>query len=217
MIGRLAGTLIHRFKDHVMLDVGGVGYMVFCSERTLMELPPAGESAIVYTELVTREDLMQLYGFTSLIELEWHRLLVTVQGVGAKASVSILGALGADGVSRAVALGDWAAIKSAPGVGPKIAQRVANELREKAADLMARAGDAELEEPPPESGGAGEKPAGKIRRAAAQGEAMSALVNLGYGQSDAASAVASAAESMPEAETEELIKAALKLLAPKGQ
>ena len=94
MIGRLVGRIDYRAADHVLIDVGGVGYLVHCSERTLQALPGPGEHAALYTDLVVREDLLQLIGFTSLAEKEWHRLLTGVQGVGAKASLAILGALG---------------------------------------------------------------------------------------------------------------------------
>ena len=98
MIGKLSGRVDYRSTDHVMLDVRGVGYMVYCSDRTLASLPAAGEPVALYTDLLVREDLLQLFGFTSLVEKEWHRLLMSVQGIGAKASLSILGALGQDGL-----------------------------------------------------------------------------------------------------------------------
>ena len=137
MIGRLAGRIDYRGADHVLIDVRGVGYVVYVSDRTLAALPPVGEATALYTDLLVREDLLQLFGFTSLAEKEWHRLLMSVQGIGAKASMAILGTLGPDGVSRAIALGDWGAVKAAPGVGPKIAQRVVNELKDKAPAVMA--------------------------------------------------------------------------------
>ena len=131
MIGKLSGRVDYKASDHVMLDVRGVGYMVYCSDRTLAGLPPAGEAVALYTDLLVREDLMQLFGFTSLVEKEWHRLLMSVQGIGAKASLAILGALGPDGVSRSIAMGDWTALKAAKGVGPKTAQRVVIELKDR--------------------------------------------------------------------------------------
>ena len=137
MIGKLSGRIDYRGDDHVLLDVRGVGYMVYCSERTMMGLPAVGEAVALYTDLLVREDLLQLFGFTSLVEKEWHRLLMSVQGVGAKASMAILGTLGPDGVSRAIALGDWNAVKAAKGIGPKTAQRVVNELKDKAPTVMA--------------------------------------------------------------------------------
>ncbi|MCY4179372.1 MAG: Holliday junction branch migration protein RuvA [Litoreibacter sp.] len=211
MIGKLSGRLEYRGLDHVMIDVGGIGYVVYCSERTLAALPGPGEAVALYTDLLVREDLLQLFGFTTPVEKEWHKLLMGVQGIGAKASMAILGALGADGVSRAIALGDWNAIKAAKGVGPKTAQKVVIELKDKAPNVMAMGGSlpqvtgtVEAQVIEPVAGASG----------AAQAEALSALVNLGYAQGDAASAVAQAGEGASE--TSDLIRAALKLLAPSG-
>ncbi|MBZ8118582.1 Holliday junction branch migration protein RuvA [Roseovarius sp. LXJ103] len=219
MIGRLAGRIDYRAADHVLIDVRGVGYLVYCSERTLQALPRAGEHVALYTDLVVREDLLQLFGFTSLVEKEWHRLLLSVQGVGAKASLAILGTLGPEGVGRAIALGDWNAVKAAKGIGPKTAQRVVNELKDKAPEVMAMgtgpaavlaAGDvdADVIEAMPAQAVAPQAGPG------AQAEALSALTNLGYAPGEAAGAVAQAAGEAPEAETPALIRAALKLLAP---
>jgi holliday junction DNA helicase RuvA len=220
VIGRLTGRIGYKGPDHVLIDVGGVGYVVHVSDRTRMALPGVGEVAQLHTDLLVREDLLQLFGFLTPVEREWHRLLMTVQGIGAKASMAILGTLGADGVSRAIALGDWSAVKAAPGVGPKIAQRVVNELREKAPAVMAMGGGdlpEALVEPAAETSAGVAKPRPAARpRSSAQAEALSALANLGYGPSDAATAVARAAEEAPEAETPALIRAALRLLAPKG-
>ena len=222
MIGRLAGRLAHRGGDHVLIDVRGVGYVVHVSERTLAALPEAGEAVALDTELLVRQDLMQLYGFATLVEKEWFRLLMSVQGVGAKASLAILGALGADGVSRAIALGDWNSVKAARGIGPKTAQRVVNELKDKAPAVIAMAGvgagvhapahDDDVVEIPAVRA-AGDAPA---RAGAAQAEALSALANLGYAPGEAAAAVAQALGEEPGADTPALIRAALKHLAPKG-
>lgn len=221
MIGKIAGRIDYRGADHVLIDVRGVGYIVHCSDRTLAALPSAGEAAALYTDLLVREDLLQLFGFTTLVEKEWHRLLMSVQGIGAKASMAILGTLGPDGVSRAIALGDWNAVKAAPGVGPKIAQRVVNELKEKAPGVMAMGGGVkaamgELVAETTEVIEPASAPTSTASNASAQSEALSALQNLGYGPSDAARAVAEAAGSAPGADTPTLIRAALKLLAPKG-
>ena len=219
MIGKLSGRLEYRALDHVLLDVGGVGYLVYVSDRTMSALPAAGSACALYTDLVVREDLMQLFGFLSLVEKEWHRLLISVQGVGAKASLAILGALGTDGVSRAIALGDWNAVKAAKGIGPKIAQRIVLDLKDKAPGVMAmgstlpQAEGAEVIEAPSTSAAPAPRPA---PTASAQAEALSALGNLGYAPGDAAGAVAEAAGALPEADTPSLIRAALKLLAPKG-
>lgn len=224
MIGKLSGRIDYRGEDHVLLDVRGVGYVVYCSERTLATLPGPGEAVALYTDMVVREDLLQLYGFPSLVEKEWHRLLLTVQGVGAKAALAIQGTLGPDGVSRAIALGDWNAIKAAKGIGPKTAQRVVNELKDKAPTVMAMGAvqtaepvdveEAQVIEPSARTAGTAPKPA--PRASNAQAEALSALGNLGYAPGEAAGAVAQAAGEDPEAETPALIRAALKLLAPKG-
>lgn len=225
MIGRLAGVIAHRGPDQVLIDVRGVGYIVHVSERTLAWLPAEGEAAALYTELLVREDLLQLFGFPTLLEKEWHRMLMTVQGVGAKAAMAILGALGPEGLARAIALGDATALKAAPGIGPKIAQRVVMELKAKAPMLMARGGtlaapaeapgDAVIEAAP--AAARARRPAPKPARPAAEtADALSALVNLGYGQGEAAQAVATAAAEAPEAAAPALIRAALKLLAPKG-
>ncbi len=219
MIGKISGRLEYRAADHVLVDVRGVGYLVYCSERTLAALPGVGEAVALYTDLVVREDLMQLFGFTTLAEKEWHRLLTSVQGVGAKASLAILGTLGADGVSRAIALGDWTAVKAAKGIGPKIAQRVVLDLKDKAPSVMAMSGAA-AQAPQDTSDAVIETtvpvPPPSRQASSAQAEALSALANLGYGPSDAAGAVARAVGDIPDADTPALIRAALKLLAPKS-
>lgn len=218
MIGKITGRIDYRALDHVLIDVNGVGYLVYCSERTLAALPGTGQVTALYTDLVVREDLMQLFGFTTLVEKEWHRLLVSVQGVGAKASLAILGALGPDGVGRAIALGDWNAVKAAKGVGPKIAQRVVLDLKDKAPGLMAMGGTV-AQAMGDETAEVIEAPKRAVAPAAtptAQADALSALGNLGYGPGDAAGAVAQAATDDPQADTPTLIRAALKLLAPKG-
>lgn len=230
MIGKISGRLDWRGPDHVLIDVRGVGYIVYVSDRTLHSLPGVGEAVSLYTELVVREDLLQLFGFPTMLEKEWHKLLVTVQGVGAKAAMAILGTLGAEGVSRAITLGDARAVQAAPGVGPKLAQRVILELKSKAASVMAagvglsaraEADESVIEDLPPQPM---QKPAAKkaakpddgaVRRAASTADALSALLNLGYGQGDAAQAVATIAGEDPEADTATLIRKALKLLAPR--
>lgn len=223
MIGRIAGVVLHRASDHVLIDVRGVGYIVHVSTRTAASLPPVGEAAALFTELLVREDLLQLFGFPTLLEKEWHRLLTSVQGVGAKASMAILGTLGAEGVGRAIVLGDWNAVKAAPGVGPKLAQRVVLELKEKAPSVMAvggalsgsvgRADDViEMAAPRRTSPNA----SASATSAGATADALSALLNLGYGQGEAAAAVAQAAGENEGVSASALIRASLKLLAPKG-
>jgi Holliday junction DNA helicase RuvA len=224
MIGKISGRLDWRGPDHVLIDVRGVGYIVHVSDRTLAGLPGLGEAVSLYTDLLVREDLLQLFGFPTMLEKEWHKLLMTVQGVGAKASMAILGTLGAEGVGRAITLGDARAVQAAPGVGPKLAQRVILELKAKAPGVMAagvglsaqaRAEDVVIEDVSPAPRKAARVDEGAARRASDVADALSALVNLGYGQGDAAQAVATVAGDQPEAETAVLIRAALKLLAPK--
>lgn len=219
MIGHLAGRIDYRGDDHVLLSVAGVGYIVYVSERTLAALPRAGEAAALYTDLLVREDLLQLFGFPTLVEKEWHRLLMSVQGIGAKASMAILGTLGSDGVSRAIALGDWNAVKAAPGVGPKIAQRVVNELKDKAPAVMAMGQGPVAEVLEAEATSEVLETSSVVPPAAAapggQADALSALQNLGYGPGEAAAAVAQAANE-GASEASDLIRAALKLLAPAG-
>lgn len=222
MIGRIAGVILHRAMDHVLIDVRGVGYIVHVSQRTAAALPPVGEAVALYTDLLVREDLLQLFGFPTLLEKEWHRLLMSVQGVGAKASMAILGALGAEGVGRAIALGDWSAVKAAQGVGPKLAQRVVMELKDKAPSVMALGGALSVdvaagEEVIEPAAKPARRPAATVSASAtATADALSALLNLGYGQGEAAAAVAEAAGANEGAEAAALIRAALKLLAPKG-
>ncbi len=217
MIGKIAGILEYRSTDHILIDVRGVGYIVYVSNRVLAGLPGNGEAVALYTDLLVREDNLQLFGFTTLVEKEWHRLLMSVQGIGAKASMAILGTLGAEGVSRAIALGDWNALAKAKGVGPKTAQRVAIELKDKAPGVMAMGGtvaealgDEVIEDAPKRRAPSAPK------TNPAQAEALSALTNLGYAPGDAAGAVAEALGADPDLDTSALIRAGLKLLAPKG-
>lgn len=227
MIGKIAGRLDYRGSDHVLIDVRGVGYIVHVSDRTLAGLPPPGAAVALFTELLVRQDLLQLFGFPTLQEKEWHRLLVTVQGVGAKAAMAILGTLGTEGVARAIALGDAKSVQAAPGVGPKIAQRVVLELKSKAPAVMAMGAnpaatagaaqdDSMIETRAPAKPRAAPRADTGPSRAAHSAEALSALINLGYGHGDAAQAVAEAAGGNELADTGTLIRAALKLLAPKA-
>ena len=217
MIGKISGRLDYRGGDHVLIDTGGVGYIVHCSDRTLAAMPAPGERVALYTDLVVREDLMQLIGFLTLAEREWHRLLVTVQGVGAKAALAILGTLGAEGVARALSLGDASAIRAAPGVGPKLAQRVILELQAKAPSVLAM-GAAGAAPAMASAGVLAERVVPVAATAVAGGDAqtradaLSALVNLGYGGGEAAAALA----GVEAADEGAMIRAALRALAPKG-
>ena len=231
MIGRLYGKIEYRSDDHLLLDVRGVGYIIYCSERTLRSLPAIGEFTLLYTDLLVREDILQLFGFTTIVEKEWHRLLMTVQGVGAKAALAIMGALGEDGLSRAISIGDWAAVKQAKGIGPKTAQRVINELKEKAPQVMAMATIVGQSSVDTKNSGlnsgydniklnseaeiADTISSYSIERQKNQAEALSALKNLGYSPSEAANAIALASDLEDTSSTPDLIKKALKLLSPK--
>ena len=226
MIGRIAGIILHRARDHVLIDVRGVGYIVHVSERTAASLPPVGQAVALYTDLMVREDLLQLFGFPSMLDKEWHRLLTGVQGVGAKVSLAILGTLGPEGLGRAIALGDWASVRRANGVGPKLAQRVVLELKDKAPSVMALGatltvdmGSDLVEDIAPAADPAAPMPApvraDPNQSARATADALSALTNLGYATSEAAQAVAEAQALEPTASTPALIRAALRLLAPK--
>jgi Holliday junction DNA helicase RuvA len=204
MIGKLKGTIDSYGEDYVILDVQGVGYEVHCSSRTLQALPMAGEAATLSIETLVREDMIRLYGFRSDSEREWFRLLQTVQGVGAKVALAVLGTLPPAELANAIALRDKAQVARTPGVGPKVAERIVTELKDKAplladVDPMAARLSGEIES----------------RRASGPvADAVSALVNLGYGQPQAASAVASAMREAGEgATTQALIKLGLKELA----
>lgn len=205
MIARLTGKIDQCGSDWAVIDVSGVGYLVFCSARTLGRLAP-GEAISLIIETHVREDHIHLYGFAEQSERDWFKLLTTVQGVGAKVALAILSVLSADQLVQAIAAADKATISRAPGVGPKLAVRLLSELKDKVANMALG--------PVAAVGG----------QAASQGaisgtisEAVSALVNLGYSASDALSAVSNAAAKLGEdCPLEELIRAGLGELAPKG-
>jgi holliday junction DNA helicase RuvA len=204
MIGKLKGVIDTFGEDFVIIDVGGVGYVAHCSARTLQSLPGTGEPVVLSIETHVREDQIRLFGFLSDLEREWFRLLQTVQGVGTKVALSVLGTLKPADLANAVAMRDKAAITRSPGVGPKVAERIVTELKDKApaytsVDPAIVRLTGEVEE----------------RRAPQPVlDAISALVNLGYGQPQAAAAVAAAnREAGDGAKTAELIRRGLKELA----
>lgn len=203
MIGKLRGVIDSYGEDYVILDVGGVGYQVHCAARTLQALPTPGEAAVLSIETHVREDLIRLFGFRTDTEREWFRLLQTVQGVGAKVALAVLSTLPPSDLANAIALRDRAAVARTPGVGPKVAERIVTELRDKAPAFAA------VDPAVVQLSGAVEE-----RRAPQPvSDAISALVNLGYGQPQAAAAVASAMRSAGEgAETAQLIRLGLKEL-----
>ena len=203
MIGKLKGIVDSYGEDNMILDVQGVGYLVFCSSRTLQALPPVGEAAVLSIETYVREDQIKLFGFRSDLEREWFRLLQTVQGVGAKVALAVLGTLTPSDLANAIAMRDKVAVARTPGVGPKVAERIVSELKDKA-PAFANVDPAVVQL----SGALDEQRAPRPVT-----DAISALVNLGYGQPQAAAAIAAASRSAGEAaETAQLIRLGLKEL-----
>jgi Holliday junction DNA helicase RuvA len=204
MIGKLKGLIDSYGEDFVILDVQGVGYVVHCSGRTLQKLPRPGEAAALAIETQVREDSIRLFGFDSDAERDWFRLLQGVQGVGAKVALAILSILPPGELAAAIATQDKAMVARAPGVGPKLAARIVAELKDKAPTfgaidpLVAKlSGDTESGNAP-----------------SAVRDAISALVNLGYGRPQAAAAVAASVKKLGEnADTGALIRQGLKELA----
>jgi holliday junction DNA helicase RuvA len=204
MIGKLKGIIDSYGEDFVVLDVGGVGYQVHCSARTLQELPARGEPAVLAIETYVREDQIKLFGFLTDVEREWFRLLQTVQGVGAKVALAVLGTLKPAELASAVAMRDKAMVARTPGVGPKVAERIVTELKDKAPAY------ANLDPAVIRLSGALEDK----RAPQPVADAVSALVNLGYGHPQAAAAIAAAARSEGEsADVTRLIRIGLKELA----
>jgi Holliday junction DNA helicase RuvA len=204
MIGKLKGIIDSYGEDYIILDVNGVGYLVHCSARTLQELPATGQPATLSIETYVREDQIRLFGFMSDVEREWFRLLQTVQGVGAKVALAVLGTLKPADLAAAIAMRDRAMVARTPGVGPKVAERIVTELKDKA-PAYAGIDPAVIRL----SGAVEDK-----RAPQPVADAVSALVNLGYGQPQAASAVAAAARNAGErADAASLIRLGLKELA----
>ena len=204
MIGKLKGIIDSYGEDFIVLDVNGVGYLVQCSARTLQELPRVGQPATLSIETHVREDQIRLFGFMTDVEREWFRLLQTVQGVGAKVALAVLGTLKPADLASAIAMRDKAMVARTPGVGPKVAERIVTELKDKAPAY------AEVDPALVRLSGALEDK----RAPQPISDAVSALVNLGSGQPQAAAAVAAAARSAGEgAEVKTLIRLGLKELA----
>jgi Holliday junction DNA helicase RuvA len=194
MIAKLRGLLDSFAADHAVVDVNGVGYLVFASTRTLASLGPVGGEIVLHTVMQVSQDDIRLIGFASGDERDWFRLLTSVQGVGARVALAILSTLPGDDLYRAVASGDSAMIARSPGVGPKLAQRIVHELKDKVGSLAL--GPASASAPAPGSAAA---------------DAVSALLNLGFRPGEAAAAVAKAeAELGPEATLDALVRTALK-------
>jgi holliday junction DNA helicase RuvA len=194
MIARLRGLLDSFGADFAVIDVAGVGYLVSASTRTLSQLGAIGDEVVLHTEMLVTQDAIRLVGFSTAAERDWFRLLTEVQGVGARVALAILSALAADEVHRAVASGDSGMITRAQGVGPKLAQRIVNELKDKAGGVaLGPASGAPI-------------PAGSHAQ-----DAVSALLNLGFRPAEASAAVGKAeAEIGPDATLDQLVRAALK-------
>ena len=210
MIARLTGILDSGGEDWAVIDVGGVGYLIFCSARTLSRFPGLGEAVRVVVETHVREDHIHLYGFSDGVERDWFRLLTTVQGVGAKVGLAILSVLAPDQLMQAIAAQDKVAITRANGVGPKVATRILAELKDKVGTLTL--GSIAKQAGKTAASRVSENPAGAV-----VAEAASALVNLGYGRSDALGVVAGVVGRLGgEVAVDVLIREGLKELAPKG-
>ena len=196
MIARLTGLLAEATSDHAVLDVGGVGYRVAASTRTLAALGPQGGTATLHTEMLVREDAITLIGFASAQERDWFGLLLGVQGVGVKVALAILSALSADEITRAIGAGDSAMVARANGVGPKLAARIVNELKDKVPAFGGAVAGVALAPPP---------------RGTPAADALSALANLGFRPAEATRAVADAVSELGEgAAIDGLIAAALR-------
>ncbi len=203
MIARLAGTVDSVGPDGAVIDVGGVGYLAFCSTRTIARLPPPGGAARLLIETHVREDHIHLYGFIDAAERDWFRLLTTVQGVGARLALAILSAVAPEALVLTIVAQDKAMLTRADGVGPRLAARIVNELRDKIGGLALA-----IAEPVSRGGGAAPATNGAIT------DAVSALENLKIGRAEAYGAVTAAARRLGDgAAVEALITAGLQELA----
>jgi holliday junction DNA helicase RuvA len=203
MIAKLAGLLDQVMQEGAVIDVGGVGYLVFCSTRTIAQLPSPGGPARLLVETHVREDHIHLYGFIDAVERDWFRLLTTVQGVGARLALALLSAISPDQLALAILSQDKATLARAEGVGPRLAARIANELRDKVGGLATAAPMAVAVTPTAVNG--------DVPGTAA--DAVSALVNLGYRRAEAFGAVATAARKIGDrAALDALIRAGLQEL-----
>jgi len=204
LIAKLKGVVDTVDADSAIVDVGGVGYLVSASARTLRNLS-AGDAVAVLVETIVREDAIALYGFLEEAERDWFRILTTVQGVGARVALSILSTLSPDEIARAIAAQDRGTLSRPAGVGPKLAARLATELKDKAASF----GVAPIAQGTRAAGDAGSMPAGSINE-----DAVSALVNLGYKRVEAFGAVARVTQRLgAEAKFDAVVRAGLQELA----
>jgi len=209
MIGKLRGIIDNIDDDSVILDVGGIGYHVFCSSRTLQALPPVGETAQLIIETHVREDHIHLYGFPDSVERDWFRLLLTVQGVGNKIALAILSAYAPEQLAHGILAKDTAAFRAIGGIGPKLAERIVTELKDKVTKLPTRGfgiQDSVVGKKKSES-------RTQTPETSLTDDAISALVNLGYTRSEAYTAALKAGQNAgSKAGLDQLIKLSLKEL-----
>jgi len=227
MIGKISGKLNYISADHILVDVSGVGYILNVSQTTLANLPKLGNTVSLFTELVVKEDLLQLVGFITITEKEWYKLLTSVQGVGSKAALALLSQLSISTLSRAILLEDSSTITSAQGVGPKIAKRIVVELKGKVPSMIKFNDKNDLSSNHLNSGL--DNSSNKINKKSLEQDfskndisqreidAISALINLGYSQLDASQVIAKIINSSDdELNIEDIIKLSLKTLVSKG-
>ena len=218
MIGKISGIVDLIDKDTVLVDVGGLGYMVNISLNTKNRLPQVGEKIALYTEMMVREDSIQLIGFSTASEKDWFRLLISVQGVGAKAALAILGVVSLKQLSRSIVLGNPELITSAPGVGPKIAKRIILELAQKALLLNSDMEDQmheKLTQTDQETISDGKNDEQINYASNGENEAISAMVNLGYDKNISTRIVAKVCSENSELEISEIIRLSLQRIVPK--
>ena len=211
MIAKLKGLVDSVGDGRVVIDVNGVGYLVFCPARTLRDLPPPGGAATLLIDTHVREDHIHLYGFSDSLERDWFRLLQTVQGVGARVAIAILSVLGPAQLAEAIAAQDKAPVTEAPGVGAKLAQRIVSELKDKVPSLVAVMSTGATAD-------AGETKTARGLMSDAAADAVSALVNLGYRRVEAFTAVAAySKDKSADLDVQALIRGALRELAQTGK
>ena len=223
MIGRISGILDYVSADHILVDVGGVGYIVYVTQSTISNLPNLGDIISLFTELVVKEDLLQLVGFITPVEREWYKLLTSVQGVGSKAALALLGQIPIQNISRAILLEDCTTITSAQGIGPKIAKRLVVELKGKVPNMIKfenksgislKNGTKELIKKNYEIN---DQNFSQNNISQKEIDAISALMNLGYSQLNASQVIAKIIDaSNEELDVEDIIRLSLKTLVSKG-
>ena len=227
MIGRISGVIDYISEDHIIIDVGGVGYIVYVTQITISNSPKLGEKISLFTELIVKEDLLQLVGFISPVEREWYKLLTSVQGVGSKAALALLGQIPIQVLSRAILLEDSTTITSAQGIGPKIAKRLVVELKGKVPNMIKMQSKSETALDNLSNSTTSqtyEISQQKIDQEFSRNDvsqieidAISGLINLGYTQLNASQVVAKVInDSREELVVEDIIRLSLKKLVVKG-